>query len=487
MEKPVRVRFAPSPTGPFHIGGARSALFNWLLARQTGGKLILRIEDTDIERSSKESEENIKDALRWLGLDWDEGIDIGGEYGPYRQTERLDIYSRYTEELLSKGQAYYCYCSETVLEEERQRLMEKGETPLYSGRCRHLTAEERAKYEAEGCKPVVRFRVPEGEVITFQDLVRGQVSFESDGVGDFVIVKSDGIPVYNYAVVIDDATMQITHVVRGEEHLSNTPRQLLIYKALTFNPPEFAHISLILGQDRTKMSKRHGATAIEQYQNKGYLPAGLINFLALLGWSPASEQEFFTLDELVQNFSLERVAKNPAVFDTDKLNWINSHYLKQLSIAQLTDMAIPHLLESGFITEADTREQRAWLEEIVETVKDYLSFVGQITEHVGVFFDDSPEFENDEVMELLRSAEIPQVMEAFKDKVMTAPVLDAPSVKALLKTITKELTLGGKKVFMPIRIALTGKAHGPDLDRIVAILGRERTVQRINTMLTKIN
>ncbi|MEM5770847.1 MAG: glutamate--tRNA ligase, partial [Bacillota bacterium] len=322
MDQPVRVRFAPSPTGPFHIGGARSALFNWLIARQTGGKLILRIEDTDLERSSKESEENIKDALRWLGLNWDEGIDAGGDYGPYRQTERLDIYRKYTTELLATGKAYHCYCSEEELEDERRELTEKGETPRYLGKCRHLSAAEKEALCAQGRRPVVRFRVPEGEAIVFQDLVRGKVVFESDGIGDFVIVKSDGIPVYNYAVVIDDATMHISHVIRGEEHLSNTPRQLLLYKALGFTPPQFAHISLILGKDRTKMSKRHGSTAVEQYKNKGYLSAGLINFLALLGWSPADEREFFTLDELVRQFSLERVAKNPAIFDVDKLNFI---------------------------------------------------------------------------------------------------------------------------------------------------------------------
>lgn len=486
MNKQVRVRFAPSPTGPFHIGGARSALFNWLIARQTGGKLILRIEDTDIERSSKESEENIKAALLWLGLDWDEGIDVGGEYGPYRQTERLGIYSRYTEQLIAKGRAYLCYCSEEALEEERQQLIEKGETPRYSGKCRHLTAEEKTAYDIEGRKPVVRFRVPEGTTITFCDAVREQVSFDSDGIGDYVIVKSDGIPVYNYAVVIDDATMHITHVVRGEEHLSNTPRQILLYEALEITPPEFAHISLILGEDRTKMSKRHGATAIDQYKAKGYLPAGLINFLALLGWSPPGEQEFFTLDELIKHFSLDRVAKNPAVFDTDKLNWINSHYLKQLPTARLTDMAIPHLLEAGYITESDIQERRVWIEEIVETVKDYLSYTAQISEHVDVFFNDSPEFENAEVVELLKAEEIPQVMDTFKEKVLAAPVLDAPTAQAILKAITKELKLGGKKVYMPIRIALTGKAHGPDLDRLIAILGKSRTIQRMNTMLNKI-
>ncbi len=486
MDQPVRVRFAPSPTGPFHIGGARSALFNWLIARQTGGKLILRIEDTDLERSSKESEENIKDALRWLGLNWDEGIDAGGDYGPYRQTERLDIYRKYTTELLATGKAYHCYCSEEELEAERRELTEKGETPRYLGKCRHLSAAEKEALCAQGRRPVVRFRVPEGEAIVFQDLVRGKVVFESDGIGDFVIVKSDGIPVYNYAVVIDDATMHISHVIRGEEHLSNTPRQLLLYKALGFTPPQFAHISLILGKDRTKMSKRHGSTAVEQYKNKGYLSAGLINFLALLGWSPADEREFFTLDELVRQFSLERVAKNPAIFDVDKLNFINGHYLKQLSVRDLTDLAVPHLVAAGYLTGQEAKDNRGWLELVVDAVREYISYAAEITEHVDVFFNDQPELENEEVREILQAEEIPLVMETFKEKIKAAAELDVPSVKAILKGLTKELKVGGKKVYMPIRIALTGKAHGPELDCLIAILGKERTINRIDATLTKI-
>ena len=324
VEKEMRLRFAPSPTGPFHIGGARSALFNWLLARKHGGKLVLRIEDTDLERSSKESEENIKAALRWLGMDWDEGPEVGGPYGPYYQTQRLDIYRQYTEQLLASGQAYHCYCTEEELETERQALLAKGETPRYGGRCRNLSEEEKAALEAAGRKPVVRFRVPEGQDIVFQDMVRETVRFESAGVGDFVIVKSDGIPVYNYAVVIDDMLMKITHVIRAEEHLSNTPRQWLLYKALGFEAPQFGHISLILGKDRSKMSKRHGATSVEQYRQLGYLPEAIVNFLALLGWAPPGEEELFTSQELIEKFSMDRVAKNPAVFDVDKLNYINA-------------------------------------------------------------------------------------------------------------------------------------------------------------------
>ncbi len=482
----VRVRFAPSPTGPFHIGGARSALFNWLLARKMGGKLILRVEDTDLERSTKESEENIKDALRWLGITWDEGVDIGGPYGPYRQTERLAIYRQYTEQLLASGQAYYCYCTDEELEAERQALMAKNEMPCYSGRCRNLSPEEESRFIAEGRKPTVRFRVPANVEIAFKDLVRGSVVFDSNGVGDFVIVKSDGIPVYNYAVVIDDALMKISHVIRAEEHLSNTPRQILLYGALGFEVPQFGHISLILGKDRSKMSKRHGATSVEQYRALGYLPEAIVNFLALLGWSPVGEEEIFSQQELIEQFSMDRVAKNPAVFDVDKLNWINANYMKKLSPEELTDMVIPHLEAAGYISGEVSAEQRAWLTEVTIALRDHISYAAQIVDHVDLFFNDQVEFENDEARLVLGDADLQSVVASFREKLQAMETVDVPGVKALLKAITKELKLGGKKVYMPIRILLTGKNHGPELFHIIPILGKDRTLKRIGATLAKI-
>jgi len=486
MNHELRVRFAPSPTGPFHIGGARSALFNWLLARKTGGKLILRIEDTDLERSSRESEENIKEALRWLGIVWDEGIDAGGSYGPYRQTERLDTYQQYTEKLLAAGHAYQCYCKEEELEAERQLLLEKGEMPRYSGRCLQLSADDKEKLAAEGRKPAIRFRVPENKQIVFSDLVRGTVSFESSGIGDFVIVKSDGIPVYNYAVVLDDALMHITHVIRAEEHLSNTPRQILIYDALGFDKPAFGHISLILGKDRTKMSKRHGATSVDQYRKLGYLPQAIVNFLALLGWAPEGEQEIFTLEELVEQFSMDRVAKNPAVFDIDKLNWINAQYLRKASPELVLDLALPHLVAAGYVTEPIAADQRAWLTQIMAAIQEYISYGAQAVQHVEVFFKDEFEFESEEAAELLCDPDIPQVVAAFREKLTALENLDPAGVQAILKAITKELKVGGKKVYMPIRIALTGKMHGPELINIIPILGKERTLSRIAASMAKI-
>lgn len=485
-QQELRVRFAPSPTGPFHIGGARSALFNWLLAKKHGGKLILRVEDTDLERSTKESEENIKEALHWLGITWDEGVDVGGPYGPYHQTQRLDIYQKYTDQLLAEGKAYYCYCSEEELDAERQAQMEKGENPHYGGRCRHLTEEERAQFVAQGRKPTVRFRVPEGQQIVFKDMVRDTVSFDSDGVGDYVIVKSDGIPVYNYAVVLDDHLMKITHVIRGEEHLSNTPRQVLLYQAFGFPVPEVGHISLILGKDRTKMSKRHGATAVEQYRRLGYLPEALVNFLALLGWSPSGEQEIFSLEELVQEFSMDRVAKNPAVFDSDKLNWINAQYIKKTSPEIIMELALPHLREAGYVTGELTAEKRQWLIQVVGAVQEYISYAAQIVDHADIFFKEDVEFENEEAKTVLEDADIPKVMECFRQKLQEMETVDVEGVKALLKAITKELKLGGKKVYMPLRVALTGRMHGPDLFNIIPIIGREGTLARLDTTLAKI-
>lgn len=339
---------------------------------------------------------------------------------------------------------------------------------------------------AEGRKAAVRFRVPENQQIVFKDLVRGVVTFDSNGIGDFVIVKSDGIPVYNYAVVIDDALMRITHVIRAEEHLSNTPRQVLLYQALGFELPEFGHISLILGKDRTKMSKRHGATSVEQYRQLGYLPEGLINFLALLGWSPANEREFFTIDELVREFSMDRVAKNPAVFDLDKLNYINAHYIRRADPALVTELALPHLQAAGYVQEPVTPEKRAWLIQVVAAVQDYISYAAQVVDHVDIFFKDEVEFESDEARQVLTDPDIPQVMAAFKSKLAALQVVDAPAVQAVLKGITKELKVGGKKVYMPIRVALTGRTHGLDLDKFIAIIGKERTLVRLQQTLAKI-
>jgi nondiscriminating glutamyl-tRNA synthetase len=485
MDSSVRVRFAPSPTGPLHIGGARSALFNWLLARKFSGTMIVRIEDTDLERSSSASEENILSALNWLGLDWDEGVNKGGEKGPYRQTERLSIYLDAAAELIKQGQAYYCYCTEEELEAERQACSARGELPRYLGKCRNLTEKERARLESEGRKKVIRFKVPDNENVVVEDLVRGDIVFESNGIGDYVIVKSDGIPTYNFAVVLDDALMEITHVVRGEEHLSNTPRQLLLYKALGLNPPGFAHVSLILGKDRAKMSKRHGATSIEAYKSQGYLPEALVNFLVLLGWSPDEEEEIFTLDELIERFSLERVAKNPAVFDVDKLNWINGQYIRKTPVERITDMAVPFLRDAGYLQEEVIPETYEWLKMVVASVQEKLAYVAQITDHVGIYFNDQVQMESDEAAQILKDPDVPRVIADFKNKINQIEELTPENTKTLLKSLTKDLKLAGKKVYMPLRVALTGQTHGPELYDIVPILGRDKILVRLAQTIVK--
>ena len=478
MEK-IRVRFAPSPTGPLHIGGARSALFNYLFAQKNGGDFILRMEDTDLERSSRESEENIKSSLKWLGIEWNEGIDKGGPHGPYRQTERLPIYQKAVEKLISSGHAYYCYCSEEECEAERQELMERGETPRYLGKCRNLTEEQKRQFEKEGRKPVVRFRVPDNHTIIIEDMVRGEVAFETAEMGDYIIVKSDGIPTYNYAVVMDDAEMEISHVIRGEEHLSNTPRQILIYEALGLPIPKFAHVSLILGKDRTKMSKRHGSTSVVAYRNQGYLPEALVNFLALLGWAPEGEEEIFSMEQLIEKFSLDRVSKSPAVFDMEKLKWINGTYIRNADPDRLKALALPYLKEAGFVGQELTEEENTWAGLVVETLRNYLSCLEDIKERLEIFMGKNVSFETEEARAVLLGETVPQVVKMFADKIKEAEHLTPETVKAILKQIRKDTGLGGSQVFMPIRVALTGQMHGPDLDKLAAILGKEVVMARL--------
>ena len=471
----VRVRFAPSPTGPLHIGGARSALFNYLWAKKQNGTFVVRIEDTDLERSSRESEELILDSLRWLGITWDEGIAVeGSKNGPYRQTERLHIYETYIKQLIEKGHAYRCYCSEEEIEKEREELMAKGELPRYLGKCRSLSVEQEQIHIAEGRKPVIRFKVPEDETVVVRDLVRGDVNFETNGIGDYVIIKSDGIPTYNFAVVIDDATMNITHVIRGEEHLSNTPRQILIYKALGLKEPSFAHISLILGQDRTKMSKRHGSTSVINYKELGYLPEALVNFLALLGWAPEGEEEIFSIQEITEQFSLDRVAKNPAVFDMEKLKWMNGLYIRNLSDETYLELVLPYIKASGIGMDKDDK----WMQLAALTLREYLSCLSEVKEHLNAFVGDEVEPEDEEAKAILKEEHLPELCNAFLlklDKKDASP----EEAKKLLKEVGKDLGLPGKKVFMPLRVALTGQTHGRDLDKTIALLGYDIIAKRL--------
>lgn len=479
MEKKLKVRFAPSPTGPFHIGGARSALFNWLVARHADSTFLVRIEDTDLKRSTKESEENIKDSLKWLGMNWDEGIDVGGPHGPYRQTERLDLYKKEVQRLLDEGKAYYCYCSAEELEKSRKAQLDAGKTPIYDEHCRHLTEEEKAKYEAEGRKPVVRLKVRKDGVFAFDDMVRGHVEFQAAGVGDFIIMKSDGIPVYNFAVVIDDAFMEVTHVIRAEEHLSNTPRQLAIYEALGYKPPKFGHISLILGEDHKKMSKRHGATSVTEYRNMGYLPEAVVNYLALLGWTPKGEQEIFTEEELIKQFSMKRVSSNDAVFDINKLNWINFQYMKKLDADQLYDLIVPFLVKAGYVDAAVSEEKKDWLKKVIWFMKDHIYFAGQAAEELKFFFEDMPKITDENVLAIMKAETSGQLLRAFIEDLKALETFDQAEIKKCFNACMKAQGIKGKAAYEPTRIALTGATQGPGMFEMMELFGREKTMDRL--------
>lgn len=484
MNDQIRVRYAPSPTGHLHIGNARAALFNYLYARHKGGKFIIRIEDTDTKRNVEGGEESQLKYLKWLGMDWDESIDQPGEYGPYRQSERNDIYKKYYTELLEKGLAYKCYCSEEELEVEREEQTSRGETPHYSGKCRHLSDEDRAKLEAEGRKPSIRFAVPKGKTFTFNDMVKGDVSFESDGIGDHVIVKKDGIPTYNFAVTVDDHLMKISHVLRGDDHISNTPKQLMIYEALGWEPPIFGHMTLIVNESRKKLSKRDGSIIqfIEQYKELGYLPEAMFNFITLLGWSPGGEEEIFTKEQFIDIFDENRLSKSPALFDTQKLTWMNNQYLKNLSVERLTELALPHLVKAGKVSESLSEEELKWVHDLVALYQEKMSFGAEIVALSEVIFKDEIELDG-EGKEVLAEEQVPEVLASFLEELEALEVFEASEIKSAMKAVQKKTGHKGKKLFMPIRVAVTGQTHGPDLPQAIALIGKEKIKSRIQSIL----
>lgn len=471
----VKVRYAPSPTGPLHIGSARTVLYNWLFARQHGGVMLIRSEDTDLDRSQRKWEEEIGRSLRWLGLDWDEGIEVGGERGPYRQTERLGLYNQYLARMRDGGHVYYCFCTPEEIASRRGENQHGG----YDGYCRRLSDSEVKARLDRGLKPAVRFKVPEAEDIVFQDRIRGEVTVNTRDISDFVIVKQDGIPTYNFAVVVDDIMMGITHVIRANEHLINTPSQILIYRALNEAPPQFAHISLILDETGRKMSKRRGDAAVAAFARRGYLPEAVVNFLALLGWSPPTNRELFSLEELVEAFSLDRVSKSPAVFDLKKLDWMNNQYIMRADVGRLADLAVPVLAEAG----ADTASlNRDWLMLVIEVVRDELANLAQLADFLPQFTAENVEVEPN-ALEFLRLPTSPQVLDQFTRRLKALEAVDQQSVSALLKQLNKEMKqqagVGGKAVFMPIRAALSGQTSGQELYHLIPILGRELALKRV--------
>ncbi len=480
MTKEVRVRYAPSPTGHLHIGNARTALFNYLYARHLDGKFIIRIEDTDGSRNIEGGEDSQLKFLKWLGLDWDEGVDVGGDFGPYRQSERNDLYKKLYDELLEKDLAYKCYCTSEELEAERDAQSAKNEMPRYSEKCRHLTAKEQEALVAEGREPSIRFAVPKGKTYTFNDIVKDNVSFESNGIGDFVIVKKDGIPTYNFAVAVDDHYMEISHVLRGDDHISNTPRQQMIYEAFGWEAPKFGHMTLIVNDSGRKLSKRDESIIqfIEQYEELGYLPEAIFNFVVLLGWSPEGEEEIFSKEELIKIFDADRLSKSPASFDKDKLTWMNNQYIKKLPLEEVIELALPHLQKSGALPTELTEEQRVWAHDLIALYQEQLHYGAEIVELSAQFFNKHIEYD-EEAQAVLAGEQIPEVMASLKEKLEELEVFDAASIKAAIKAVQKDTGHKGRNLFMPVRVVTTGETSGPELPAAIALVGKENAVERI--------
>ena len=474
----VRVRIAPSPSGNLHIGTARTALFNYLFAKKNNGKYVLRIEDTDLERSSQAYIDNIYDSLKALGLNWDEGPDVGGPYGPYQQSERFDIYPKYAQKLIDAGYAYECFCTQEELDAEKEESIKNKKPHKYSGRCRNLSEEEKAKLRAEGRKPSIRFKVPEGET-SYDDMVKGHLHFDNALIGDFVIMKSNGTPTYNFAVVIDDMEMKISHIIRGEDHISNTAKQIMIYNALGAEVPKFGHLGMILAPDRSKLSKRHGATAVSEFVEKGYLTEALVNFVALLGWSPSDGQEIKTLEEIANDFRIHEVSTSNSIFEYDKLNWMNGQYIKKMDLAKLTQMVKPYL--SCYDLSEYTEEQ---LQKIVEITREPITILSELTNDTKYFFGKDVEVEP-EVQEKVLDGEVakkvlPYVIENELDKWNFEDAEVLHEQLAELRTYFKEQHgIKPKETMWAIRAAVTGRTHGADMVAVLVLLGKDKVVSRI--------
>jgi len=481
------VRFAPSPTGQLHVGNARTALFNWLFARQKGGTMVLRIEDTDVERSEARFEDQLISDLKWLGLDWDEGPDVGGPYTPYRQSDRLDLYREHAQRLLDEGKAYLCFCTEAELQKEREQALAEQRQAIYSGKCRAIDPAEAKRRHTAGEAAAIRLRIPE-HPIRFHDIVRGPVEFSNEVVSDPIILRSNGMPVYNYVVVIDDALMKITHVIRGDDHLSNTPKQVALYEALGWPVPEFAHLSTILGADRERLSKRHGATSIANFRDMGVLPEALMNYLALLGWAPSGgTREIFSRDELIKEFSLERVTPSPAVFDMEKLYWLNRHYIKQRPVADLYAQALSFFVRAGLLSPSGQSGQgasvmlpagfREWFLKVLELRLPAVDRLDQLPERASLIFnyDANAALADPDNAEVLNWPHTDAVISRFTFKILEnesarAGKLTPEEFRAIVNHVKAETGTKGKELFHPVRLMITGSHSGPDFDKLIPIL-----------------
>jgi len=473
----IRVRFAPSPTGNLHVGGARTALYNWLYARKTGGVFILRIEDTDAARSTPESVAAIFDGLRWLGLDWDEGPEVGGDHGPYFQSERRGLYRAEADRLIADGKAYPCFCTPDELKAMRERLKAEGEDASYDGRCGRIPSAEAARRVAAGESHAIRFRSPkDGETVLY-DIVRGKMVFRNALFEDFVLLKSDGLPSYNFGVVVDDAAMEISHVIRGDDHISNTPRHLMLYEALGKKPPKFAHLPMILGADKTRLSKRHGATALAAFAKKGVLPEGMMNYLALLGWSLDGKTEFFTPKKLVESFSLKRVGSNPSVFDMDKLAWLSGEHFKKLPLKEKAAGVYRYLESKGYDLPPLDDRFRALVELQGNRIKSFT----EAEFGIEPFFRDPPDYDPEAVSRHL-SGDAPRRLAALAERWRDLPEFGAEALEAALRREAESAGLSAGDLIHPMRVAVLGRAKSPDIFKACELLGRAATLRRLKAI-----
>ncbi|KRM69433.1 glutamyl-tRNA synthetase [Apilactobacillus ozensis DSM 23829 = JCM 17196] len=490
----IRVRYAPSPTGHLHIGNARTAIFNYLFARHNKGKFIIRIEDTDTKRNVADGEKSQLDNLKWLGLDWDEGPDKPGEYGPYRQSERKSIYTPLIQQLLDEDKAYYSYRTEEELTADREEQRARGVMPHYEYEYAGMTDEEikqsMAESEAKGLKPVIRFRVPKNTEYAWDDIVKGHVSFNSDTIGgDFVIVKRDGMPTYNFAVIVDDHEMKISHVFRGDDHVANTPKQLMMYEAFGWEAPKFGHMSLITSADTgKKLSKRDESIIqfIEQYRDLGYLPDAMFNFITLLGWSPKGEDEIFSKQQFIKMYDENRLSKSPANFDNKKLEWINNQYVKSSDEDVVMDLALRQLIAKGNLPKQPDAKTIEWARKLVNVYKQQMSYMAQINEMASVFFNE-PEQIDGESLEEIDNDTAPVVLKEFSERISKIDIFDKTEILSTIKSIQKDTGIKGRKLWMPIRIAVTHEMHGPELPESIELIGRQKALEHIDQTLKQIN
>lgn len=481
----IRVRFAPSPTGYLHIGGARTALFNWLFAKSQGGKLILRIEDTDIERLKEDSVSQILTSLKWLGLSWDEGPEVGGDYGPYYQSERLDIYRKICQELVDSGKAYYCFCSAEDLEKQREKQRALKQPFHYARTCRDIPTEEAKKRVEAGEKYSVRIKLPASGPITVHDMIHGDVTFDFNQFDDFVIMKTNGIPTYNFAVVVDDHMMHITHVLRAEEHLSNTPKQIVLYEALGYEVPQFGHMPMILAPDRSKLSKRHGATSVEEFRDKGYVHQAIINYLTLLGWAPGNDQEIFTLEDTVKAFDFSKMSKKAAVYDVKKLTWLNGQYLSSLPLREIADASVPFFKKAGLIDDNYLPAHQEYFDHLVDVVRVRVKTLEEVADASAYFFKDVESYDEKGAAKFFKP-EAAELLQKCYDALAALEVFDLKTTEDAYNKLAEDLGLSLGKVIHPTRLALTGRTFSPGMFDVMVLLGKEKTLARLQQAIAYI-